>query len=245
MWGEYAPCPETAQICRWPALATSLTYCMHGLARQSRLASHSFAKVDAVPEDSLEASEIKEKLDEAIERMESGEQARTPKWMVYLSLATALMAVFAAIASLEAGAHSNEAIFEKNEAVLRQSQASDRWSYYQAKGIKATFLQAQSQSLPPASSDVAQRLAQQAAHYSQEQAYIENTAKKLEEQVAESNLRATAHIGRHHRFAISVTVFQVAIALSAIAALTRRPLLFWVGLAGGVVGAILFAFGFA
>jgi hypothetical protein len=49
----------------------------------------------------------------------------------------------------------------------------------------------------------------------------------------------------HHRCAISVTVFQVAIALSAIAALTRRPLLFWCGLGGGLVGAILFAFGFA
>ena len=198
-----------------------------------------------MPEESLESSELKEKLDEAIERLETSEQSRTPRWMVYLSLATALMAVFAAIASLEAGAHSNEAIFEKNEAVLRQSQASDQWSFYQAKGIKATFLRAQSESLPPTSSELAQRLAQQAEHFTREQRDIEHAAKELEKRVVENNQRATAHIGRHHRFAISVTVFQVAIALSAIAALTRRPLLFWCGLGGGLVGAILFAFGFA
>ena len=53
---------------------------------------------------------------------------------------------------------------------------------------------------------------------------------------ASTNQRATAHIGHHHRFAISVTVFKVAIALSAIAALNRRPLLFWCGLGGGLIG---------
>jgi len=197
-----------------------------------------------MPEESLEASEIKDKLDEAIERLETGEQSRNPSWMIYLSLATALMAVFAAVASLEAGAHSNEAIFEKNEAVLSQSQASDKWSFYQAKGIKATILKVQSQSLPPSASELAQRLSQQAEHFTQEQVNIERSAQDLETRVAESNLRATMHIGRHHRFAISVTVFQVAIALCAIAALTRRRQLFWGGLAGGLVGAILFALGF-
>jgi len=209
----------------------------------SRLAPSLAGKVIDVPEESLEASDLKEKLDEAIERMESGERSRNPKWIVYLSLATAFMAVFAAIASLEAGAHSNDAIFEKNEAVLHQSQASDQWSFYQAKGIKATFLMAQSQSLPPMSSELAKRLAEQAEHFNQEQAGIEQRAKELEKRVVKSNQRATAHIGRHHRFAISVTAFQVAIALCAIAALTRRPLLFWGGLAGGLVGAILLALG--
>jgi len=195
-----------------------------------------------VPEEGLEASEIKERLDEAIERIE---EKQHPRWMVYLSLATALMAVFAAIASLESGAHSNEAIFDKNNAVLHQSQASDQWSFFQAKGIKATFLKAQSQSLPPASADLAGRLAQEAERYTNEQDEIQRKARELEERVAESNRNATKHIEHHHRFAISVTVFQVAIALCAIAALTRRSLLFWIGLAGGLLGTVLFALGFA
>ena len=49
---------------------------------------------------------------------------------------------------------------------------------------------------------------------------------------------------RHHRFALSVTMFQVAIALSAIAALTRRKALWWVSLAAGGVGLAMFVRGF-
>lgn len=197
-----------------------------------------------MPEESLEALEIREKVDEAIERLEArSESSQNPRWMLMLSLATALMAVFAAIASLESGAHSNDAIFEKNQAVLSQSQASDQWAYYQAKGIKATFLLAQSQSLPSTSSEVARHLAEDAEHQSREQAAIQLKAHELERRVSEANERAERHIERHHRFAVSVTAFQVAIALCAIAALTRRSFLFWLGLAGGLGGAVLFAFG--
>ncbi len=49
----------------------------------------------------------------------------------------------------------------------------------------------------------------------------------------------------HHQFARSVTIFQVAIALAAIAALTRVKPVFWLSLAVGASGAILFALGFA
>jgi len=195
-----------------------------------------------MPEEGLEASEIKEQLDQAIERMEKQEH---PRWMVYLSLATALMAVVAALASLESGAHSNDAIFDKNEAVLHQSQASDQWAFFQAKGIKATVLKAQSQALAMGASDLADRLNRESDRYANEQAEIERTAREFEHRVAESNRRAAGHMERHHRFAISVTVFQVAIALCAIAALARRALLFWIGLAGGVVGAVLFVLGLA
>jgi len=195
-----------------------------------------------MPEEGLEASEIKEQVEQAIERLEEQEH---PRWMVYLSLATALMAVVAALASLESGAHSNDAIFDKNEAVLRQSQASDQWAFFQAKGIKATIFKAQAQGLASGAADLAGRLDRESDRYANEQAEIEHAARELEQRGAESNRRAAEHMEHHHRFAISVTVFQVAIALCAIAALARRSLLFWIGLAGGVAGAVLFVLGFA
>jgi len=175
----------------------------------SRLASRLAGRVIDVPEESLEAPDIKEKLDEAIG------QSRKPRWIACLSLATAFMAVFAALASPEAGAHSNDANYEKNEAVLHQSQASDKRSSLQAKGSEATSLKAKSQPLPPMSSALAKRFTELAEH----------RAKELEKTVAESNQRATTHSDRH--------------------SLTRRSLLFWGGLAGGLIGAILFALGLA
>src|SRR5487761_2801350 len=67
-----------------------------------------------------------EHLHEAIqERAKEGK-----RWSLYLAISTAFMAVLAAIAGLMAGHYSNEALIE-------QIKASDQWSYYQAKGIKA------------------------------------------------------------------------------------------------------------
>jgi hypothetical protein len=90
-----------------------------------------------MPEEDLETGELTERNDEGIERHGEG-----PGWTLYLSLSTAIIVVFAAMASLQSGANSNEAIFEKNEAVLTQLKESDHWSYFQAKGVKASVAHA-------------------------------------------------------------------------------------------------------
>src|ERR1700739_1479563 len=57
------------------------------------------------------------------------------KWISWVALSTALLAVLAAIAGLLSGKHANE-------AMMSQIQAADHWAYYQAKGIKAAVLDA-------------------------------------------------------------------------------------------------------
>ena len=52
------------------------------------------------------------------------------KWSMRVAISTAFMAAFAALSSLMAGHQSNEAL-------ITQMKASDQWSYYNAKGIKA------------------------------------------------------------------------------------------------------------
>src|ERR1700759_1716632 len=52
------------------------------------------------------------------------------KWSMSVAISTAFMAAFAAVSSLMAGHASNEAL-------INQIKASDQWSYYNAKGIKA------------------------------------------------------------------------------------------------------------
>src|SRR6266481_1486512 len=54
-------------------------------------------------------------------------------WISWVALSTALLAVLAAIASLLSGEHANE-------AMMNQIEASDQWSYYQAKSIKAAVV---------------------------------------------------------------------------------------------------------
>jgi hypothetical protein len=195
-----------------------------------------------MPEEDIETAELKERIEEGVERaLEEG--GGIPHWTLYLSLTTAIIAVFAAVASLESGANSNDALLEKNEAVLDQAKASDAWSYFQAKGLKAFYAGNQSEMLASSNPALAEKLRQSAQHESAEQEELAKRARALEEKVAESNARAEHFLARHHRFAVSVTLFQVAIALCAIAALTRRKNLWFVGLVGGAIGIIIFGQG--
>src|ERR1044071_4431144 len=57
------------------------------------------------------------------------------RWISWVALSTAILAVLAAIASLLSGEHSSE-------AMMSQIEAADQWSYYQSKSIKAAVLDA-------------------------------------------------------------------------------------------------------
>jgi len=196
-----------------------------------------------MPEEDLETAELKERIDERLEKsLEEG--GGGPSWTLYLSLSTAIIAVFAAIASLQSGANSNDAILEKNEAVLNQSKESDQCAFYQAKGVKAAVVSSEADLLGASNPELAEKRRGEVRKYKTEQDEIEKLARELSKKVEESNERAERFLERHHRFALSVTMFQVAIALSAIAALTRRKILWYVGLAAGAVGLAMFLRGF-
>src|SRR6476620_8675966 len=62
-----------------------------------------------------------------------------------IALTTAVLAAFAAVAALQAGATVNEALLLKTEATRAQAEASDQWAFYQAKGIKAAVDEASKQ----------------------------------------------------------------------------------------------------
>ena len=59
----------------------------------------------------------------------------TEKWILGVALTAAFLAVLAAITSLMAEHHANE-------AMLDQIRSSDKWSFYQAKSIKANLFTA-------------------------------------------------------------------------------------------------------
>src|ERR1700674_187776 len=108
-------------------------------------------------------------------------------WLQWLALSTALFAVLAAIASLKSGQLANESLLRMNEATLKQAQASDAWSYYQAKGIKQVTREAEvdllSASRAPA--DAISKVSAEASRYKSEQEDIQKEARKLEQEQKE------------------------------------------------------------
>lgn len=137
------------------------------------------------------------------------------KWSLYVAISTALMAVFAAIASMMAGHDSNEALIE-------QIRASDQWAYYQAKGIKqeiAVLINAK---------DTAK-----ISNYERERINIKKTAE-------EEETKSKAFLKEHVSLARCVTLFQIAIAISAISIITKRRTLWFFALIIAASGILFF-----
>ena len=145
-----------------------------------------------------------------------------------IALTTALLAAIAAIAALHAGSTVNEALVLKADANTAQTKASDQWAYYQAKGIKAAVQEASRSAWLAAGKEAPPSFEQAKARYAAEQAEIKAKAEELERERDERSHEAEHLLHRHHRFASSVALFQVAIALGALAALTRNRFL-WLG----------------
>src|SRR5205814_3846575 len=166
----------------------------------------------------MEESEVPlEQLHEHVK--ESAEHSGAP-WISWVALSTAVLAVLAAIAGLVSGRYVNE-------AMMNQIEASDQWAFYQAKSIKASVLEAK-MTLATAATEKDQ---EKAAQYQEEQLEIKREA---EHKQAE----AKANFHKHEVFARSVTMFQIAIAVAAISALTKKRRFWYVGLVFGLAGAI-------
>ena len=178
----------------------------------------------------VDTDKLREAIDEEIEKEGKG-GARLIRW---IALTTAILAALAAIASLEAGATVNEALVLKTESTKLQSQASDQWAYYQAKGIKGDVVQASATSWTAAGKTPPANIASETARYSAQQDTIREKAKELESERDAKSHEADELLERHHHYAGAVALFQVAIALGAIAALTRVKAV-WIGslLVGG------------
>jgi hypothetical protein len=145
----------------------------------------------------------------------------TQRWVSWVALSSALLAVFAAITALLAGHYVNEAMIE-------QMQASNFWSHYQAKSIKSSILANKT--------ELTEKDSEKLAEYKKEQ-------QELTEQAKEKELGSQAHMKLHVVFARGVTMFQIAIAIAAISVLMKRRRFWYIALGFGATGAFFLAQG--
>ena len=143
-------------------------------------------------------------------------------WISHVAVTAAVLAVLAAVAALLAGHHANE-------GVLESIQASDRWSYYQAKGIKSSVLSTKVELLRELEHTPKPADEKQIEAYRDEQKEIEAEAKGLERS-------SEQHMHVHNIFGRTVTLFQIGIALAAISVLSRRKWVWFGSLALSAVG---------
>ena len=172
----------------------------------------------------MEAPEVPtEHLHEEIHH--HAEHARE-KWVLGVALSSALLAGFAAVASMKAGHHANE-------AMMSQIESSDQWSYYQSKSIKETSLTSKAEVLDALGKPIPDSDQQKIAQYQRDKEQIEKKAEQLEKE-------AQTHLRTHEVLASSVTMFQIAIAVGAISVLIRSRAFWLTSLAVGLVGMAFF-----
>jgi hypothetical protein len=139
-----------------------------------------------------------------------------------VALSSALIAVLAAVCALFAGGYANEAL-------VARVKSSDQWSYYQAKGIKSAVLSSKIETLKALGHKTSEDDAAKAEQYKADQDKISEDAKALDEESEQL-------LAKHEILSKGVTLFQIAIALGAIAVLTKRKNLWFVSLAVSLGG---------
>jgi hypothetical protein len=133
-----------------------------------------------------------------------------------IAVMTAILSTLGAVLGYQGGATQNEAMMYKNEAVLKKAQASDQWSFYQAKSNKQNLAEL-AMAIAPA--DKQGFYAKEVERYKQEKTDIKKEAEALEAQSKHADELSDAALHPHHRLAQGLTLMQVSISLASITVL--------------------------
>ena len=172
------------------------------------------------------------------------EEKKEP-WLNYLALTTVILAVCATLSTLKGGGFSTR-------SVISQAQASDQWSYYQAKSIKGYIYDLQKEKLEMELKSLRAGVSrtvvaeyekkidsygQKVKKYDEDKEEIKKKAEDLEKQRDDAQKHSSA-------FGLAAMFLQIAILLSSIAALMKKKLFWLLGLAAGCFGLVSFLNGF-
>jgi hypothetical protein len=150
---------------------------------------------------------------------------------------TAILATCGALFSFAGGTSQNEALLFKNEAAIRKTEASNQWNYYQAKSSKQNLSELALELAPESRKAF---YTDEIKRYKTEKAEIKLAAEKLEAESKAWDDRSAEQLHQHHRWAQATTALQIAIAMAAIALLTKKvwleKLVFGVSAVGILVG---------
>jgi hypothetical protein len=145
-----------------------------------------------------------------------------------LAVVTAVLATVGAMFSYMGGATQADAGLLKNDAAIRKTEASNQWNYYQAKSSKQNLSELAIELAPDARKTFYQ---DEIKRYKTEKGEIKLAAEKLEAESTAFDKQSGEKMHQHHRWAQATTALQIAIAMAAIALLTKSK-----GLEKGVFG---------
>ena len=162
-------------------------------------------------------------IDLKADRAATKEKERREAWTKYVSLTVVIIAVFAAVATQWGGKYSSR-------TQMSQAQASDQWSFYQAKSIKQHLVETTLTQVRRGgdTNDVelartTKKLGDDLARYDKEKAEIKAKAEGLEK-VRDDASKRSGTLGQ------AISFFTVAIASASICLVTKKKPLWFVAI---------------
>jgi hypothetical protein len=158
-------------------------------------------------------------------------------WTKYTAVSLVFIAVLAAVATQWSGKYSGTVLVELNNSTFKQAQASDQWSFYQAKSIKQNLYEAMREVAGNGSAangePEPQALAAfnaKVAKYEAEKKDIKQQAEALEKERDTSRAVATRASQHGREMGLAIAIFQISIALASICMVTKKRPLWYVAL---------------
>ena len=189
-------------------------------------------------ESHFDAGEVRTLLAELrTDRADQKAREKREAWTKYTSLSLVFVAVLAAIASQLAGKYSSRTLVELTQCTLHQAEASDQWSFYQAKSIKQNLAESVREGAARAAAaetGAAQHLAAldgEIARYKSEKAEIKTKAEEYTRQRDAARQAADTAAAHGGGMGLVVSVYQIAIAVGSICLVTKKKPLWYVSLA--------------
>jgi hypothetical protein len=166
------------------------------------------------------------------------EKDRRESWTKLTSLSIVFIAVLTAVATQWGGKYSSRVLTNLNDSTFNQAQASDQWSYYQAKSIKQSLAEMELKDLQRSAgvtpdAAMAKTIEKDKARidrYDKEKADITDQARALERK--RDDARDAARLASHKggEMGLAVSIFQISIAIGSICLMMKRKLLWYLSL---------------
>jgi hypothetical protein len=174
------------------------------------------------------------------DRAAQKEKERREGWTKYTSLSLVFIAVRAAVATQWMGKYSGRVLVCLNDSTFHQAEASDQWSFYQAKSIKQNLYEVAREQLGAngaggQSGAVEAKLTERAGRYEQEKTKIQEEARLLERKRDAARKSADEASRKAGSMGLAVSIYQIAIALGSICLVTKKRSLWYVAIAVAAV----------
>jgi hypothetical protein len=168
------------------------------------------------------------------DRAAQKEKEQRESWTKYTSMSLVFIAVLAAIATQWAGKYSSRVLVQLNNSTFYQAEASDQWSYYQAKSIKQNLYEALREMGPKTGAEQGTNsqaaFSSKIAKYETEKQEVKSKAEGLEKERDKARAAATQASESGSRMGSSIAIFQISIALSSICLVTKKRWLWYLSM---------------